>query len=805
MKKRAILVCLLAAMYNMQAQTSVAPTINAALNINATGTLTGKVIDKRTNEPLPYATVTVKDAGKVVTGSMTKDNGAFSVTNLPLKELTVEVHFMGYKKFETTISLSNADRNIALKQIALEDESKQLNEVSIVKEKSTVEQKIDRKVITVGKDLISAGATAADIMNNIPSVTVDQQNNTVTLRGNENVRIFIDGKPSNLSAAQALQQIPSTAIKQVELITNPSAKYNPEGMSGIINIVLNKNATLGFNGTLTSGVNFGITPKFNGALDMNYRVNKFNFYTNYSLTHGKNFNEGLVHWNEYDSTNDYDLSFKIKQFNKNHFTKLGTDFYINDKNTLSFYTIQSFSNPNVIFRNGIDYKDINQPDGMQIQNSKGNEKNQTYNLAYKHKFEKADRTLDIEMNYNQTEEPDYSKFTDGNGNLLRKNDVLKNGDNFIANIDYASPIGEKAKIELGLESRVDGTTNNFIVNDTQDAHFKFDRNIQSAYGNFSKEIGKWSYQLGLRLESYDVKGRFEKTGFNDKNFTDYIFTAYPSAFVTYNPSENNSFNFNYSRRVDRPNMEQVNEIRQWSGLTIEQIGNSKLKPQFTNSIEANYTRKVKIGTLTTGAFVRFVKDEIDQVITSNPNDPTKQLLTFTNFDNNTEYGLEVSGNLDFKKWWGMNFGVDSYFTNSTGIIEKRDGNLYQENVDAIIFNSRMNHTFKVTKNFRLVWFTMYSAGKNGLQFSNKDMWKTDLGARLTILKGKGTLGVRFNDIFKTMRARFYSNEPADINGNFQWESRTVNVNFNYKFGSGKNRALDRKQRDQNESQGGGLF
>lgn len=800
MKLKAFLIVMLATV-NMQAQTS-APTTPIILN---QGNISGKVIDKQNNEALPYASVTVREDGKVITGGITKDNGSFVVTNLPLKTLHIEVIFMGYKKYETNITLSTDTKSFDLKTILLEEEAKQLSEVSVVKEKSTMEQKIDRKVITVGKDLISAGATAADIMNNIPSVSVDQQNNTVSLRGNENVRVFIDGKPSNLSAAQALQQIPSTSIKQIELITNPSAKYNPEGMSGIINIVLNKNSNLGFNGNLNTGVNFGNTPKFNGSIDLNYRVNKFNFYTTYSMNHGKSFNNGIIHWDKYNSTEDYDLSFDINPFQKNHFTKLGTDFYLNDNNTLSFYTIQSFNSPITIFKNGVNYTDPMTPDKTQIQNATGKDKNQTYNLAYKHKFEKPEKTLDVELNYNLTDEPENSVFTDENNSLLKTNTVGRDGNNFIANIDYASPLTETAKIEVGLESRIDGTRNKFAVNGNYDSDFEFNRNIQSAYGNYSNQIGKWSYQLGLRLESYDVNGTFKKAGQNDDTFKDYIFTFYPSAFFTYTPSEKNTFNFNYSRRVDRPNMEQVNEIRQWSGLTVEQIGNSDLKPQFTNSVEANYTRKVKIGTLTSGVFFRYIKDDISQILTSNPYDANKQLLTFTNFDHNLEYGVEVSGNLDFNKWWNTNFGVDGYFKNNKGFNEDRNGTIVEKEINATLFNTRMNHTFKLTKDVRLIWFTMYRAGERSLQFTNGDMWKTDLGARLNLLEGKGTLSVRYNDVFNTMKSTFHSSEPAKINGTFRWESRTVNVNFSYRFGSGKNKALDRKQREHNDSQGGGMF
>lgn len=802
MKLKVLLICMLACTVGIQAQTSV--TNNPAVTIGL-GTISGKVVDKSNNEPLPYASVTIKENGKVLTGGFTKDNGTFQITNLPLKSLYVEVVFMGYKKYETTVQLGSDEKNATLKNILLEEEAKQLNEVSIVREKSTVEQKIDRKVITVGKDLISAGATAAEIMNNIPSVSVDPQSNTVSLRGNENVKIFIDGKPSNLSAAQALQQIPSTSIKQIELITNPSAKYNPEGMSGIINIVLNKNAQLGFNGNITTGVTFAKTPKTNDAIDLNYRINKFNFYTNYSFNHGKRINNGVIDWVDYYNVNNNISYFDISNFNKSHYTKTGVDFYLNEKNTLSFYTIQSFFKATGTFSNTMDFSTGPLTDRTLIQNAINDGKNQTYNLAYRLKFDKPDKTLDVEVNYSQNSDPEDSKYYDENKTLLYTNQAYTNGNNLIINADFVNPINETTKLELGAESRFDGTDNKLNFDYNYNSDFDYKRNIQSVYGNFNKQINKWSYQLGLRLESYDAEANFRKVNEQPGQFKDYIFTLYPSAFVTFNASEKNAFNFSYSRRVDRPNLGQVNPIREWSSPTIDQEGNPNLKPQFTNSVEVNYTRKVKIGTFTAGTFFRYINDDISQVILSHPTDSNKKLLTYTNFDQNTEYGIEISGNLDLKKWWSVNFSADSYFRNVKGFIEDKDGNLYEDKVLAIPFNTRMNHTFKINKDLRLIWFTMYRRNEKGIQFSNNDMWKTDLGTRLNLLQGKGTLTLRFNDIFKTMKSSFYSNNPDTIRGQFSWESQNVNLSFNYRFGSGKDKALQRKQREQNESQGGGLF
>jgi len=240
------------------------------------GSVSGKIIDKATKEPIGYASVSVKEGDKVVTGVITQENGNFTITKLELKSYTLEVQFIGYKTYKKAFTLTNADKSVNLGTIAIEAEATELEGVNIVAERSNIVQKIDRKVVNVGKDLIASGTTASEIMNNIPTVSIDPQTKELSLRGNTNVRVLIDGKPSNIEASQLLQQIPSSSIKQIELITSPSAKYNPEGMSGIINIILHKNANDGFNGSVNAGVTFGKTPKTNTALNINYRFGKVN-------------------------------------------------------------------------------------------------------------------------------------------------------------------------------------------------------------------------------------------------------------------------------------------------------------------------------------------------------------------------------------------------------------------------------------------------------------------------------------------------------------------------------------------------
>ncbi|WP_333780790.1 TonB-dependent receptor [Tenacibaculum pacificus] len=238
-------------------------------NLSKIGIVSGKVIDKVSKEALPYVNIIIKNTSdKILTGGITNDDGTFSIKNISEGKNTIEIQFIGYKTVSKSITISNKNKKVSLGTISLSEDSTALDEVVVRAETSTVTQKIDRKVINVGKDLTSAGATASELLNNVQSVSVDSQSGEISLRGNSNVRVLVDGKPTNMSTAQLLQQIPSTSIKSIELITNPSAKYNPEGMSGIINIILNKGANTGFNGSINTGITQGENTRYNGSLNI---------------------------------------------------------------------------------------------------------------------------------------------------------------------------------------------------------------------------------------------------------------------------------------------------------------------------------------------------------------------------------------------------------------------------------------------------------------------------------------------------------------------------------------------------------
>ncbi|HLF51562.1 TonB-dependent receptor domain-containing protein [Flavobacterium sp.] len=797
MNFKLILLCLFGTVFSMQAQNSVKPAL-----LENPGSISGKVVDKKTSEPLSYVNIVIKEDNKVITGDITSDKGTFLIKNLTLKNYTVEIQFMGYKTITKTVSLTTDNKNVNLNTIFLEEDAIQLDGVEIVSERSTVEQKIDRKVINVGKDLTTAGATASDIMGNIPSVNVDQDGK-ISLRGNENVRILVDGRPTNMDAAQLLKQIPSTSIKKIELITNPSAKYNPEGMSGIINIVLHKNANDGFNASINSGATFAKTPKFNSSIDMNYRSGKVNFFGTYGNNFGDQLNEGFVSREDDNSSQLFDM----KNTNKTHLFKIGMDYYINDHNTISAYTNQNYFS-------GDGFVNTTNEFANSSNNFASNDKymndntNGAYNLAYKHLFKKEGHTLDFETNYSEFEDTQDAFFNPSGNTTLDpyQDNSITNRSNTTLNLDYVNPLNEKSTLELGAESRIVRTDNDYKTNgtNTTDANYTYDLDIYSAYVTFGQKFKKFSYQLGSRFESYKVNAILNgASAYKD----DYI-TLYPSAYFTYALSEKNNFQLSYSRRVDRPSLEQTSPIREFSTPRLISIGNPQLDPQFTNSMELNFTRTFEKGSLTTGVFYRIINNEINRVLYPNPDSPGNQIMSFDNFDNNTAFGFEISTNYKINSWWDIQPAIDFSSIKQQGLIsvlntDTNEFDLVNKKVTANAFNGRINNNFKATKKLSFLLFGFFRGGVDGLQFASKDMYKIDAGARYSFLKNKATLSIRANDIFDTMKFGFEGEHPYPQNGQFKWESQSIFVSLNYRFGAGKNKALQRKQREDNTKQGGG--
>ncbi|MDY7396995.1 TonB-dependent receptor [Aureibaculum sp. 2210JD6-5] len=769
---------------------------NAQNSNNLTTTITGQIIDKVLKEPISYATVIVKDTvdGKVITGSISNDDGQFEIENISFGPVLIEVQFIGYKTVTKEINISSAITNLGI--IALEENTEELDSVEIIAERSTIEQRIDRKVINVGKDLTTAGASAADIMGNIPSVDLDQDGN-LSLRGNTNVRVLLDGKPTNISANQLLQQIPSTSIKKIELITNPSAKYNPEGMSGIINIVLHKNTNTGFNGSINTGVIIWDNVQYNGSTTLNYRAEKFNLYGSYGLNHRKRRVVGSI-FRQQDNSNE---KWNSASDSDSHLFKIGLDYFINDKNTISVYTNQNIFDSDVLSKNRVLFN--SQPQFInQGYDSERDNTNASYNFDYKHFFNEDNHTIELELDYNTYNGGELSDFTIENETNTNNyvDDINNSRNNTIINLDYVNPLSETATLEMGAEARLQQIDNTFTTsnNDSFNSNYNYNRDIFSLYTNYSKNIGKWAYQIGARIENYDVKGLFKQVNANDELFEDKIFSIYPSAFLKYTPNtetQNNSYQLSFSRRVDRPGLDQINPIRVWSSARVTNVGNPNLKPQFTNSIEANYTRKLNKGSITSGFFYRAISNEITRFAFQDPQLPSRILFSYNNYEDNTAYGFELSGNYKPLDWWSFNASFDIYAQTQKGIAEDQE-----IEVDNVLYNIKMTNNFKIDNNLTFQLFGLYRGANRNLQFETEAFYFVNAGARYSFANRKGTLSLNMNDIFKTQQFSFNGDRPLVQAGEFSWNSRTVYFGLSYRFG-GKGNSVKRKKRDTNEKKG----
>ena len=793
------------------------------------GSIFGKVYDASLNEPLPYVNIVIKNSeGEIVTGSITLEDGTFKITKIPEGNITVTIQYIGFKAVVKELTINKGNRKVDFGIIMLEEEASSLEEVTVIAEVSTITQKVDRKVITIGKDLAAVG-TASELMVGIPSVSIDAQTGDISMRGNSNVRVMVDGKLSNIPTAQLLKQIPSTSIKAIELITNPSAKYDPDGMSGIINIVLHKNTMIGFNGNTSVGLRYEKEPKFNSSLDMNYRNGKFNLYGNYSNNISKNVNYGYIDRVEQNTLQNIDLLSD----RKSHSFKVGLDYYLNDKNTISIFTNQTLFSGGTDAETDILFEDdtFNQ---MQIIMNDGENSSHQYNFDYKHDFDKDGQNIELEVDYNsyngdtETENtfsgyfirPDYFEFTKTDRNRTT------------INLDYVDPLSETVKLEFGLQARLfnntinyesDGRSQNMIGDYIPTTTvFDYSRDIYSAYGTYSKKLDKWTYQLGLRAENVQVntlalETDLETDVITSTPFDNNYFELYPSAFLTYSASEKNSYQLNYSRRVDRPGVGQVNPLPEFSTPLISKFGNQTLLPQFTNSIETNYIRTLnnKKGSITAGLFYRIIEDEINTVILIDRTDFNRLILTDDNFSNTSAYGFEFSTSYRPTKWWSINGSFDFYSQTQKTVSEiltappetatENDIVLETVEVDNIAFNFRMYNNFKVSKSLSFTAFGFYRGKEKGIQFDSDPMYFVNLGMRYNFIEGKMTFNLSYNDIFNTMKFTGTANRPYRQDIQFNWESNTIAASLSYRFGGGKYRAKSRKRRDNDEKSGGGIF
>ncbi len=783
------------------------------------GMIKGKVIDNQTKKPVEYANILLfsyRDSS-MKAGVITNTNGIFTLDNLHFDKYYLKVNFIGYKtKLIPDIKVTPQSPTVYLGNIDYDPVVYDLGEVTVSDTRSLVEYKLDKKVINVEQDLSSIGGNAIDVLKNVPSVQVDIDDN-VSIRGSSNITILIDGKQSAFaSSSDVLQQIPTSSIASIELITNPSAKFDPDGLSGIINIILKKNKNKGVN--LTVSTNGGTSQNYGGSVDFNARISKFNFFTSYNLR-----NNMREHYSHTDQTNyfDNDSVIYFTQEENNQRTRFsqsfrgGIDFYPNDNNTISVSSSYRLGNHNC--SKLINYENRNVNDAI-LSSFKTDNRDKSDNhsfdisLFWEKKFNNPEHKLTTNATYSNRKEDEtglidsrYSIF-----DMLPVDSIYKQ-QNFIKDfhqfssvqMDYVHPFNEFTKLEAGWKSSLGNfdddylfknfsTETNLWVNDSNTTNrFVYQEQIYAGYTTFSSRVIGLDYLLGLRLEQV-YRDSEQKT--SDESFKDNYFNYFPSIHISKEFNEKNQMQLSYSRRINRPRSWFLNPFKNYINPMFIRQGNPALMPELIDSYELNYQRRIKTVFLITSLFYKKVNNAMTHY--RKLLDNNQMLMTFENISSKINYGVEVSANAKITKWWQLNSNV-SFFKN---IVDATDLSDVSSTSESMNWTGQMRNNFSLPKDFSLQVTGFYNSPSVTAQGSRDGFYMMSIGAKKDFLKRKWTIAASFNDVFNSMRFHFSSEGNGfSSESEFKRLSRIFYVSLTYRFNTLKTDKQNRK--DNNDKNG----
>ena len=768
--------------------------------------ISGIIKSKKKLKPISDATIICKTVDNIfIKGSTSDSNGSFTLEKLPQQKIKLLFQFLGYKEKMQLVDLTKNPK-INLKSIYLEEDITLIEAVEIKTDEPLMIQKIDRKVYNVQKDLQSIGGNSLDVLQNIPSVNVDVTTGSISLRGS-NAKVLINGKPSSQNIRNTLEMLPSSSIKSIEVMTNPPAKYTAEGMSGIINIILKKNNKIGFNGTARAGIKHSLNTQYETGLTLNYQKGKLNLFSEYSYDNGKR----NVFYDIERLDKDLKQDIDFLNTDESHYFKIGADVYLNKKNTLSFYTVQNFSDNDLLTKTKVINNATLSFDANSL--SVYNYSDQLYNINYLIDFNEEGKSLEFEFNYSEMKEPENNITSEQINPTFKDNNyaaiINDKSTQWLANIDYTTPL-KNGSFETGLAYRYQNfsnkinTTQEYISNLTPlvfspigNTILDYKRNIFSAYINTTKEINQWAFQLGLRLEQFDLDAQFKNTEQGNTTITDNLLSVFPSAYINYTLNEKNSLQLTYSRRIDRPSIDQITPIQEWNSPLSVSIGNVNLVPQLTNSLELNYTKTFKKNYLTFGLYYRIIDNYIDTVINNSIETPDRQEFSSQNYDTANSYGFDLSGRLKLKKWWYLYPSFELYY--KTFDAQFTNNSIHVNNV---LSKVRLSNSLRIHKRFRINVSGVFNGERETIQYKVDPFTYFNFSASLKILNNKGRLTFRATDIFNAYNFDFSSQRPSLQLAAYQLELNAVSLNFNYKFGSGKNKPKNRKYRDTYETEKG---
>lgn len=779
-------------------------------------TIKGTLLDTDTQQALEFATISVHSVSDstLIGGGVTDLQGKFSVES-PSPKVYLALDFIGYKTTTITdIPSANESKIIDMGIISLSAGGVNLDDIEITAERSETTFALDKKIFTVGKDLANRGGTAQEILDNVPSVTVDVEGN-VSLRGSENVRILIDGKPSGLigiGESGGLRSIPSNLISQIEVVTNPSAKYEAAGTAGIINIVLKKDKRSGFNGSFE--MTLGNPAQYGAGANINYRSGKVNWFTSYNLQYRESPGFGVAYQNYYqgDSTLITQIDRDMNRSGLSHNMRFGADYFLTDNQTLTAslnYRLGDDDNTNTISYRDLTVPGIlthsdriipsfDDPYTLRTDDEIEDESKQEYSLDYRKKFADKGKSLSGRLSYQNNGEVEQSILTnrlyqseqpigDINKEQLSTND--ENETRTLIQLDYKHPIGKDTKIEVGGQTSLRNIRNDFEVSEKTGEEFveltdrtndfQYNEDVHAAYFIYGSKINKWSYQVGLRSEYSIVKTELLQT--NEVNDRDY-FGLFPSAFLNYDLLAGQSIQLSYSRRIQRPRFWDLNPFFSFTDERNFFSGNPNLDPEYTDSYETQYIKIWDSGNIGGSIYYRHTEDARQRIKEVDPVEGTSVTIP-VNLATQDNIGVEMLFSYSGLNWLRLDGNANLFKA-------KTDGEYNGQNfdVDTYSWTGRLTSRFTFWNGADFQVRTNHRASRETQQGTRGAITSIDLGFTKDVLNKNLTLTLSVRDLLNS-RKRVYERFGPDFyeDGEFQWRSRAISLTANYRINMQKQR------------------
>jgi outer membrane receptor protein involved in Fe transport len=783
--------------------------------------ISGNVVDKTSKLPLEYATVTLKNTknAKQIFGGITDNKGNFSVDGAA-GEFDIIIEFISFKP--TEIKAKQLTQNTNLGTIALEEDATQLNEVVVRAEKTTVEIKLDKKVYNVGNDLMVKGGTVSDVLDNIPSVSVDVEGN-VSLRGNDNLRILIDGRPSNaINITEALRLIPADAIEKVEVITNPSARYDAEGGGGLLNIILKKGKNQGINGTFIGGIGDPKNNSLSGTI--NYKEENFNLFTTQGYSNRNNPGKALTnsrYLNADNSTRNYmNETRENERLNESFNGNFGFDWFLSK--SLTWTNIVNYrrslgDNTDNVEQNYYDQNYIYDYTRNRTNYEDSKSKNVEYSTNFTKKFKKEGHKLTIDGSFSDNSDKNLALITDEVSNssvigLDETTNIQKQNRNLIQ-ADYIHPFGKGSQFELGYKGDfVENVTDYSVINDGVPAPeftntLEYKEKVNALYTSDGFKVKKFSFLFGARWEDSNIEvNQLVTSDFNNKKYDNF----FPSAFFTYEIGEQTSASVSYSRRIQRPRGRQLNPFNNLSSNVNIFIGNPDLNPAFTDAIDLGYIKRWNKLTFNTSLYGNKTTDSFQWVRRPNgelQNDIPVIITTPINLATEYRVGFEFTLNYSPYKWWKLNSNFNFFYNETDGDYSYIDlsNNPVVQNFDFSATSWFARISSKISLPYKIDWQTNanYNGDQKQAQGKSLGNFAMNLAFSKDILKDKGTVSLNVSDVFNSRKriSETYLPGRVDSYGEMQWRVRQINFSFTYRFNVQKNEK-ERKPRNGQQDDGG---